>query len=70
MPANQRTTPPPVKEILINGQIVQVKFCFTCKIFRPPRSSHCKICDNCVGKQIKRCLIVIFGDFFENFPFQ
>lgn len=38
----------PAADIISGGFLTKLKFCATCKIYRPPRSSHCGFCDICV----------------------
>ena len=40
----------------IKGHMVNLNYCYTCFHFRPPRTSHCAECDNCVEKFDHHCL--------------
>ncbi|CED82584.1 DHHC-type Zn-finger proteins [Phaffia rhodozyma] len=43
------------KELRVRSGRVTVKYCETCCIYRPPRSSHCRLCGNCVESIDHHC---------------
>ncbi|ETO18834.1 Zinc finger protein, partial [Reticulomyxa filosa] len=52
---SNKITRPSIQHINIGGNVVQFKYCTTCNVFRPPRSFHCIVCDNCVERFDHHC---------------
>eukprot|EP00747_Dinoflagellata_sp_TGD_P044790 gnl/TRDRNA2_/TRDRNA2_143467_c0_seq4.p1 gnl/TRDRNA2_/TRDRNA2_143467_c0~~gnl/TRDRNA2_/TRDRNA2_143467_c0_seq4.p1 ORF type:complete len:421 (-),score=40.18 gnl/TRDRNA2_/TRDRNA2_143467_c0_seq4:24-1286(-) len=47
--------PPRYHDIVLHSHLFKVKYCTTCNIYRPPRCTHCSVCENCVEKFDHHC---------------
>lgn len=47
--------PPKHHDLVLRGHNFKLKYCTTCHIYRPPRCTHCSVCENCVERFDHHC---------------
>jgi len=51
-----RSKPPPrYHDLVLRGHPFKIKYCTTCNIYRPPRCTHCSVCENCIERFDHHC---------------
>jgi len=54
-PFSVETKTPVIRKCAVNGVEIDTKWCDTCNIYRPVRTSHCGVCNNCVENFDHHC---------------
>ncbi|GAA5795666.1 hypothetical protein HPULCUR_001028 [Helicostylum pulchrum] len=61
---NSISSDTPPRDVWIKDTSYSLRYCETCRIFRPPRASHCRQCDNCVAAALL-CIFVIASAVYQ-----
>eukprot|EP00929_Paragymnodinium_shiwhaense_P052861 TRINITY_DN26469_c0_g1_i1.p1 TRINITY_DN26469_c0_g1~~TRINITY_DN26469_c0_g1_i1.p1 ORF type:complete len:403 (+),score=43.91 TRINITY_DN26469_c0_g1_i1:134-1342(+) len=52
---HRQKQPPRYHDTMIRGVPFRLKYCVTCHIYRPPRCTHCAVCENCIERFDHHC---------------